>query len=263
MIRVDSDLCMHCGNCIPSCGMSLLLSQANGIPAPIVAADDFCIKCGHCVAACETGAISVDEITPMTSPLVNDVTLPTFGQLNALVRVRRSIRHYKKEPVEQQKLERLLDMVRWAPSARNLLPVKWLVVNDPNVVNELAGMVIDWLRPQDVMRHLVKNWDAGHDMILRGAPCLIVACTEADAMWGDIDATIAIEMLELGANALQLGTCWAGYFIRASQNESKICKRLGLKPTQKVRAALMIGEISDEHYHRTPFRKAIDVTWVK
>lgn len=261
-ITIDAQRCTQCGNCLQSCNAMLIQPTESGVPQPIDQAGDFCISCGHCVAACEFGAVSVDAITPDNSPLYDGVPSSSFEQFDRLARTRRSIRHFKKQPVERAKIEQLLDTARWAPSARNLLPVKWLVVNNPDTVRELASLVVDWFRPVETFHHITKMWDMGVDVVHRGAPCLLIAYTDPDAMWGDIDATIAVETLDLGATAMGLGACWAGFFIVGARNNPKINERLGLPGDRTIRAALMLGEVGDESYSRVPFRPEVDVRWV-
>ena len=262
-ITIDAGLCTQCGNCLQSCNAMLIQPSQSGVPQPIEKAGDFCISCGHCVAACEFGAISVDAITPDNSPIFDGNLLPNYEQFDNLARTRRSIRHFKKQPIDRAKIEKLLDTARWAPSARNMLPVKWLVVNNPDAVHELAGLVVEWFRPIEAFHHLTKMWDMGIDMVHRSAPCLLIAYTEVDAVWGDTDATIAVETLDLGATAMGLGACWAGFFIIGSRNNPKINERLGLSGEQTIRAALMLGEIGEESYSRVPFRPKVDVRWVE
>ena len=261
-ITIDSQLCTQCSNCLLACNTMLIQSPDGGVPQPIENAGDTCISCGHCVAACAVGAISVDAITPDSSPMLDNNALPSYEQFDNLVRTRRSIRHFKKQPVDRAKIEQLLDTVRWAPSARNLLPVKWLVVNNPDTVRELASLVVDWCRPIEMFQHVIKKWDAGIDVVLRGASSLLIAYTDPDAMWGDIDATIAIETLDLAATTMNLGACWAGYFIVGSRNNPQINERLGLPGDRTIRAALMLGEVADESYSRVPFRPKAPVRWV-
>lgn len=53
------------------------------------------------------------------------------------IRTRRSIRVYEDRPVEKEKLERILEAARLAPSAGNRQPWRFIVVTDPKVKDEL------------------------------------------------------------------------------------------------------------------------------
>jgi nitroreductase len=177
--------------------------------------------------------------------------------------MRRSIRQYDTKPLDEKVIAQLMDIVRWAPTARNGLPVKWIVVNGREKVHELAGLIVEWLRPIKGMESLAEAWDGGGDPILRGAPCLVVAYTEESALWPIVDTAIAVETLDLCATAMRLGSCWAGYFVRAAQSEPAINRWLGLTEKQTVHGGLMIGHINNEVYRRIPHRPELDLRWIR
>src|SRR5690554_8121389 len=57
----------------------------------------------------------------------------------AIVRKRRSIRRYQKQPVEPEKIALLLEAALRAPSSRGLNPWEFIVVDDESLINRLAG----------------------------------------------------------------------------------------------------------------------------
>ena len=91
---------------------------------------------------------------------------------------------------------------------------------------------------------------------------MVIAYTGADAIFPEVDCTIAVETLDLCAAAMQLGSCWAGYFMRAAQMDRTLQKWLGLKKGEKVQAALLLGYPSLEVYKRIPFRKELEIQWI-
>lgn len=263
-IQIDKSHCVKCGQCVITCP-GRLFSQENSqeFPKTIPNASELCIGCNHCVAACPVGVIAIDEIDQAACQPISKEGIPRFEHISTLVRMRRSIRNYSDRPLEQSKLEQIFDVIRWAPSAKNGLPVRWIVVNSRKAVNEIASLVIDWMRPQESCRSLLEAWDGGVDPITRGAPCLAIAYTGEDAMWPVVDATIAVETLDLCLAAMRLGSCWAGYFVRAAQNDKKIPEHLGLDATQKIQGALFLGYPGNEAYQRVPFRKELDIRWIQ
>jgi nitroreductase len=117
-----------------------------------------------------------------------------------VLKKRRSIRKYKKVPVEQDKIDRILEAVRIAPSAKNAQPWHLIVIKDENVrlgLREAYGSA--WFTD---------------------APVIICACGEPAKAWVrrdgksylDVDVAIAFEHLILAAAAEGLGTCWIGAF---------------------------------------------------
>ena len=117
-----------------------------------------------------------------------------------IVKTRRSVRKYKPTPVETEKIDRILEAVRLAPSAKNLQPWHFILIQDPAVKTALKeAYPRDWFHT---------------------APVIICACGETSKGWVrrdgksylDVDLAIAFEHLVLAATAEGLGTCWIGAF---------------------------------------------------
>ncbi len=71
---------------------------------------------------------------------MNDIRDEPGAGLNpfvALVRARRSTRHFRPEPVPPHLLDELLEAARWAPSGFNLQPTHFVIVTDPDVKTRL------------------------------------------------------------------------------------------------------------------------------
>ncbi|MDR1964703.1 MAG: nitroreductase family protein [Planctomycetaceae bacterium] len=260
-IIIDRYLCVRCGQCIGACPARLFCRPTvNDYPATIENADEYCISCHHCLAVCPVQAISVAETNGSMCLDFAKESIPRFEHIATLARMRRSIRHYSDKPLEKQVIEQLLDVVRWAPSAKNGLPVKWLVINNRNKVLELEKLVAQWVQSQPQTARMREAQE--QNGIFRGAPCVIAAYTDANAIWPAVDTAIAVETLDLCAAAMRLGTCWAGFFILASQNEPEINHWLGLSKTETVHGALMIGYVGDEAYRRIPYRPELELRWI-
>ncbi len=152
-------------------------------------------------------------------------------QMNVLEAIsrRRSIRQYKKEPIEEEKLKRVLEAARLAPSAENRQPWRFIVVNDPIVKERLrASYDNDWFV---------------------SAPVIIVACAAPDEAWvrrdGEkywkVDVAIAMQNLILAATEEGLGTCWIGAF-----NEKEAKRALGIPKGVRVVAMTPLGYPAEE-----------------
>jgi nitroreductase len=113
---------------------------------------------------------------------------------------RRSVRAWQNKPVEPEKLQRVLEAARLAPSANNRQPWRFVVVTDPAI-----------------RKQLIK---AANDQTFVGkAPVVIVGCAvEIDRVMAcglhcyPIDLAIAMTNITLAAVAEGLGTCWIGAF---------------------------------------------------
>ncbi|MDR1407948.1 MAG: nitroreductase family protein [Tannerella sp.] len=122
-------------------------------------------------------------------------------QLNDLIRKRCSIRSYSPQPVEQEKLDYILEAARLAPSACNFQP--WYFV----VIRSDAAKVA-------IQACYEREW-------FRSAPLYILVCSDHNRSWkrpfdakdhADIDVAIASEHICLAAAEQGLGTCWVCHF---------------------------------------------------
>ncbi|HLA29134.1 MAG TPA: nitroreductase family protein [Syntrophales bacterium] len=124
-----------------------------------------------------------------------------------LINKRYSVRSYKTEPVEEEKLAQVLNAVRLAPTAANRQPFQFVVIHT-------AG------REAELKRIYGKEW-------FSQAPVVICACSVPSQAWSrvdnknynQVDAAIAVDHLILAATDLGLGTCWVAAFDPAAARE--------------------------------------------
>jgi len=202
-------------------------------------------------------------------PILKELGL-SAEQVDQFLRSRRSVRTYLRKPVDRQRLARLIETARFAPSGHNTQPVHWLVIQDPAEVRRLAGIVIQWMKhlveendPIAATLHMdrvVAAWETGLDRVCRGAPHVIVAHAETNERTSQAACTIALTYLELAAYSFGLGACWAGYFNIAANVWPPMGKALGLPKGHSPFGAMMIG-YPKHRYHRIPLRKEPMVTW--
>jgi nitroreductase len=121
-------------------------------------------------------------------------------ELMDLLEKRYSVRGYKNKPVETEKLKKVLEAVRIAPTAANKQPFKFIVIKTSGREDELGDIYgADWFTQ---------------------APIVICGCAVPEEGWvrrdgknySEVDVTIAMDHLILEAASLGLGTCWIGAF---------------------------------------------------
>ncbi|MEM1569510.1 MAG: nitroreductase family protein [Candidatus Bathyarchaeia archaeon] len=152
------------------------------------------------------------------------------------IRTRRSIRVYEDKPVEEEKLRKVLEAARLAPSAGNRQPWRFIVVTDPKVKEELR-LTKEKLRPppREPLRGPPRD-------PIRSAPVIVVGCAlpgesfPGTDFW-KIDVAIALQNLVLVAWEQGLGTCWVGVF----HEEGEVKKVLGLPEEARVVAMITLG----------------------
>ena len=141
-----------------------------------------------------------------------------------VIRNRRSVRSYTNKPVEREKIERMLEAARLAPSASNRQEWRFVVITDPQRRAALAKA-------------------ATEQQFVAQAPVVIAACAETDGhvmRCGQpcypIDVAIAIDHMTLQATAEGLGTCWIGAFYEEPTREI-----LGIPKEIRVVELLTVG----------------------
>lgn len=259
-IVIDPEKCKQDGICIAACPFGIFVQTSDGVPAVVDRAGELCISCGHCMAICPGEAITLNGVGPEDCDPVDKDLAVTRDQVVQLFRSRRSIRSYKDEPVDRGILKALLDVARWAPTAKNLQPVNWIVLQNRAEISQLAGMVVDWMRDKGIQPDVVKAYDKGWDIIHRNAPCLLIAHASRQGVKPVEDCTIALTTIEAAAPAFGLGACWAGFFMTAAREHRPILDFLDLPRNHQVYGALMFG-YPKYRYRRIPPREKPKVEW--
>jgi nitroreductase/NAD-dependent dihydropyrimidine dehydrogenase PreA subunit len=271
LLIVDETKCKQDGFCARDCpGAIIRLKNKESYPELVPGGEQFCLICGHCVAVCPHGAMShtkvpLEDCAPIQKELVIDEP-----QVVQFLRSRRSIRLYKDKPVEKQKIRRLIEIARYAPTASNTQLVEWRVFAGREKVKQLAKLAADWARamlekdPRAVKNPyipgIVAAWDAGYDAVLRGAPAMLVASAPKEDRNGTVNLTLALSYLELAAPSMGLGACWAGLMQGALLGWPPLQKAIGLPEDHSHYYPIMLG-YPKAKYFRLPQRKPPKITW--
>ena len=267
---VIPDLCRQDGICASVCPAHVIKGPKGQTPVMRPGGENSCIACGHCMAFCPHGAARVDALPAEDMRRIARKTLPDAEAVETLLASRRSIRHFKKEPVPRELLSRVLACDRYAPSAKNVRPVRWLVAYEPETMRAVGDATAAWL---DAMvadkskapliaeaKSLAKAWRMGIDPLFRGAPHLVLAVTPTDNTWGTIDAAVALTYLELAGLPHGIGACWAGYVSTAIRMHKPLRDMLGLAEHETVSGGQMLGFIALRPAASAP-RRPLAVDW--
>jgi len=139
------------------------------------------------------------------------------------IKKRCSVRTYEDRPVEDDKLQRILDAGRHAPSGNNRQEWKFVVVRDEKLRSGLAKAADQAFVGQAPVVIAVVGLN----------PERVMAC---DIPADPVDCAIAIDHMTLAAVAEGLGTCWIGHF---DQDASR--KLLGVPASAKIIELLPMG----------------------
>ena len=153
------------------------------------------------------------------------------------IKKRRSIRGYLDKAVEENKLLKILEAAREAPSASNRQEWRFIVVKDETTRKKLCQA-------------------AKGQKFVAEAPVVIACCAQTDnhtmtcgQLCYPIDIAIAIDHMTLVAVALGLGTCWIGAF-----DETAAKKLLGVPADVRIIELMPLGYPADKPRPKTRMR---------
>jgi len=140
------------------------------------------------------------------------------------IKRRRSIRAFEEKPIEEDKLFRVLEAGRLAPSAKNRQEWRYVLVKDKELRRKLAVA-------------------CNNQYFIAEAPVVIVGCatmTDYVLTCGQpaytIDVTISMDHMSLQAVEEGLGTCWIGAF-----KEDEVKSLLNVPPEMRVVEVMPLG----------------------
>lgn len=168
-----------------------------------------------------------------------------FECLEMIIKERRSHRFFLEKPVEKEKLEKILELAMWAPSAMNRQQWFFVVVGKEKMRNliDIIAKSYDSILPrlQKFFAETPKVISATEQFFktLGNAPVVIFAYyTPTGDDFADLQsACAAIQNLLLSAHALGLGTCWMTGPVHM---EEEINRELGIRD-KKLVAVIPIG----------------------
>ena len=270
-LTVQPETCNRCGLCVSVCPCGVITLENGATPRFTGEEAAGCIVCGHCEAVCPAGALTVRDmrLAPASpAPSLAEIDPELLG---GYLRMRRSVRRYRKESVERNVIVELMDVVRFAPTGQNRQDVRWLIVHETAELRRLTGIAVDWMREEVASAsplaenfHLaarIRAWEQGRDAVCRQAPHLALAYVHQGNPRARTDALIALTHLDIVAPSFGLGTCWGGIFLMALNHHQPLREQLGLPAEHLPVHVLMLGypEVS---YSRPPKRHPSDVVWL-
>lgn len=161
-------------------------------------------------------------------------------------KMRVTVRKFAQTPVEEEKIQKILEAGRWAPTAVNAQPQRILVLNTPETLSKVREFCsfgydqkyVDLSAECDDREH-------GKINIYYGAPLVLFVCYDQTACWthpysgkssGPTDAAIVATHMMLEAASIGLGTVWISFF-----DEQKARTLLSLPDSWQPLCMLYIG----------------------
>lgn len=248
-VKINEELCIGCGKCVKDC-VSDNLELQNGkavLKAPV------CLECGHCFAICPAGAVEMPAFDTSDCSCLGSMTDFDSDSLLLAMKSRRSIRQFKPQKVEKEKLMRILEAGRYAPTAKNAQPNSFIVIDEKiKEMETLACCTFERLRKKaGGLSERLAKMELTEDFFFHRGPQAVVIVSESE-----LDAGIAASYMELMAESMGLGVLYSGFFVAAARLGKDIRKELGLDSGNKAAVCLVVG-YPDVSYERTVPRQSL------
>jgi nitroreductase len=171
-----------------------------------------------------------------------------------LVRSRRSIRRYLDKPVEKEKVLTCIEAARLAPSADNVQPWRFLIIDDPELKARFAKEVFSGI-------YFVSRFAAQAPVLIMILARLDIIANRIGKQIQDIsfyliDIGIAGEHIVLQAEELGLGTCWIAWF-----NPRKARKFFKIPRKYKIVSLMAMGYYEKRPQKEKKRKKLEEIAW--
>ncbi len=277
VMKVDPEKCTSCGLCIENCPFKCM--EMDEDEHPKMKSHYVCISCTNCMVACLVDALSVERIYNVKGGFFDTQTPPIkmplppkdgegkpaeWNPVERLVLERRSVRHYKKDPVPDPLIHRVLEAGRFAPSGGNHQPWKFTVVTNTEKIAELetacqafwAGVYPAFENDEAIM-NMVGVVETGvfdprtqygircvavkELPVFLGAPAVIFLGAHPKLNNPALAIGICGQNMNIVANSLGLGACWTNFGGVAVNAIPELKSSLGFDDPWVVHTAMVLG----------------------
>ncbi|HJO95754.1 MAG TPA: nitroreductase family protein [Victivallales bacterium] len=251
---IDKTKCIKCKKCIEVCPMRLLEWSIEKKEVTYTEdVENFCHKCCHCLLICNEKAIELPGIDN------SNLTASSFNESSSiveeLIQNRRSIRKYKADKIPLDEIKKIIFTASHAPSASNSRLLNWKVYSDQKIIHEISKLTVEWMKCQlavkgsflseryvKIFNRYINSWNNGIDGILRSAPHFVIVYGPDTGIMRHIDGVVALDYFEFSAVSKGFGTCWAGLFYYAFEDNYKpLAELIDLPENQVCYGAMMFG----------------------
>ncbi len=250
-IAINEELCIGCSLCVNDCPNAYLYIENNKAHTRDVG----CIRCGHCYAICPRNAITMTGINCPEDKVVSMSEIDTETLLSAM-KSRRSVRHFEDRPVEEEKIQKILEAGRYAPTGGNAQNVSFTILGSKQ--KEAEEICVGIFRevqktglPGSPYSSFMKRVNITDDFFFKGAPLVIAVVSE-----NSVNASIAASYMEIMAESLGLGVLYSGFFATCAKVSGKLRKLIGLKKKEKVVTCLIFGYPAVKYQRIVPRKPA-------
>ncbi|MGD2200703.1 MAG: nitroreductase family protein [Candidatus Bathyarchaeota archaeon] len=178
------------------------------------------------------------------------------------IKDRRSVRYYKPDPLPREVVDKVIEAGNWAPSAGNLQPWRFVVVEDEELRERLSETTIpEWrsvmetLEEDEPERYEIYSTHVDReDPVYYSAPVIVFIIGPSS-----VNCALACENMMLAAHSLGLGSCYVGWGALA-QYDPEAFEILELKAEESILGPIVMGY--PEKHPEPPPKDEPEIKWV-
>ena len=246
-ILIDEEKCIGCAMCVNDCPNACLYLE-NG---KVHIEGQGCIECGHCYAICPKNAISMAGYSCEEERIIPMTRLDSDTLLGAM-KSRRTIRHFTKQPVEPEKVQKILEAGRYSPTGGNAQNVAFTILG--NKQKEAEDICVGLFRKGKKLGSgfvpFLKRVEITDSFFFKNAPLVIVVSSKSN-----VNAGLASAYMEIMAESLGLGVLYSGFFVVCTKISRMLRKLIRLPKGHKVISCVIIGYPAVKYQRIVPRRK--------
>lgn len=181
------------------------------------------------------GIAALCSCTQTGSETKEAATQDSTNQVIETIMARRSIRQYKPQPVEREKMEQILECGINAPNGMHKESWQIRVIDNPDIINGITELYVKE-NPNAAKKPGFKN-------IFNNAPTVVFIAYDTTYDLSQVDCGLLGENIILAAQSMGIGSCCLGAPIRFMNSEtaSEYLKKLELPDTHKLLYAIALG----------------------
>lgn len=132
--HINNQICSKCRLCIEVCPNKCIAINDQDYVAFIPERETICLQCGQCMAICKTKAVQIHGISYNEDLFeLPDNGVNHEGFVNFLAN-RRSVRNFKKNPVPDELIDKIISSIHFAPFGSHPEKVEITVINDRAII---------------------------------------------------------------------------------------------------------------------------------
>jgi len=220
----------------------------------VIFEQNLCDSCGRCICRCPTDAIlyeNIGEITTFEGVQEPSKLIP-YEAMHNFLSSKRSIRGFKNKKIPRNVMEKVLNSMKYAPTAANIRELRCTIISDDDKIKELSNAVMDAIIASNnagYSENLKKAKELGIDSIFYKAPHVMII--HSDNPSDTMNSTIGLTYAMVSAQSLGLGSCWIGLAHGVLTSNKEIREEIaGIRGN--VWGVIIIGYPTQKYYRVPP-----------